>query len=138
VFNIKPVDYVHMKIVLDYLWPFLLYFVVLSVVVFGQLRPRMKRLGTFMLAVTVLLTIGYVGFLGVEYGMALATGQIMTFSQPLLTIVGFQFVPVFIIVGTVASYFFWKTGRIYTGVVVLTLLIPSILVANTAVHGVPW
>ncbi len=138
VFNIKPVDYVHMKIVLDYLWPFLLYFVVLSVVVFGQLRPRMKRLGTFMLAVTVLLTIGYVGFLGVEYGMALATGQIMTSSQPLLTIVGFQFVPVFIIVGTVASYLFWKTGRIYTGVVVLTLLIPSILVANTAVHGVPW
>jgi len=138
VFNIKPVDYVHMKIVLDYLWPFLLYFIVLSVVVFGQLRPRMKRLGTFMLAVTVLLTIGYVGLLGVEYGMAFATGQIMTSSQPLLTIVGFQFVPVFIIIGTVASYLFWKTGRIYTGVAVLTLLIPSILVANTAVHGVPW
>jgi pimeloyl-ACP methyl ester carboxylesterase len=138
VFNIKPVDYTRMKVAVDYMWPFLIYFIVLSVVVFGQLRPRMKRLGTFMLAVTVLLTIGYVGFLGVEYGMALATGMIMTSSQPLLTIVGFQFVPVYIIVGTVASYLFWKTGRIYTGVAVLTVLIPAILVASTAVQGAPW
>ncbi len=138
VFNIKQVDFAHMKIVLDYLWPFLLYFIALSVIVFGQLRPRMKSLGTFMLAVTVLLTIGYVGFLGIEYGVLFATGELMTSSQPLLTIVGFQFVPVFIIIGTVASYFFWKTGRIFTGVVVLTLLIPSILVASTAVQGTPW
>jgi pimeloyl-ACP methyl ester carboxylesterase len=138
VFNIKPVDYAHMKIVLDYLWPFLLYFVALSVIVFGQLRPRMKSLGTFMLAVTTLLTIGYVAFLGIEYGVLFATGQLMTSSQPLLTIVGFQFVPVFIIIGTVASYLFWKTGRIFTGVVVLTLLVPSILVASTAVQGIPW
>lgn len=138
VFNIKPVDFAHMKIVLDYLWPFLVYFSVLSVIVFGQLRPRMKSLGTFMLAVTTLLAIGYVAFLGIEYGVLFATGELMTSSQPLLTIVGFQFVPVFIIIGTVASYLFWKTGRIFTGVVVLTLLVPSILVASTAVQGVPW
>ena len=79
-----------------------------------------------------------VAFLGIEYGVLFATGQLMTSSQPLLTIVGFQFVPVFIIIGTVASYLFWKTGRIFTGVVVLTLLVPSILVASTAVQGIPW
>jgi len=138
VFNIKTVDFSHMKIVLDYLWPFLVYSIVLSVIVFGQLRPRMKSLGTFMLAVTTLVTIGYVAFLGIEYGVLFATGELMTSSQPLLTIVGFQFVPVFIIIGSVASYLYWKTGRIFTGVVVLTLLVPSILVASTAVQGVPW
>ncbi|MDA8293881.1 MAG: alpha/beta hydrolase [Actinomycetota bacterium] len=138
VFNIKPLDFVHMQIALDYLWPFLLYFIVLSIVVFGQLRPRMKTLGTFMLAVTALLVVGYVGFLGLEYGVLFATGQLLTSSQPLLTIVGDQFLPVFIIIGTVASYFFWKTGRIATGVVVLTLLIPAIMVASTATQGIPW
>lgn len=138
VFNIKPVNFVHMQITLDYLWPFLLYFVALSVIVFGQLRPRMKSLGTFMLAVTVLLVVGYIGFLGLEYGVLFATGQLLTSSQPLLTIVGDQFLPIFIIIGTVASYFFWKTGRIYTGVVVLTLLIPAIVVASTATQGIPW
>jgi hypothetical protein len=138
VFNIKPLDFVHMQVVLDYLWPFLIYFTALSIIVFGQLRPRMKTLGTFMLAVTVLLVVGYVGFLGLEYGVLFATGQLLTSSQPLLTIVGDQFLPVFIIIGTVASYFFWKTGRIATGVVVLTLLIPAIMVASTATQGIPW
>jgi pimeloyl-ACP methyl ester carboxylesterase len=138
IFNIKPVNYTHMKIVLDYLWPFLLYFVALSIIVFGQLRPRMQRLGTFMLAVTVLLTVGYVGFLGLEYGVLFGTGELLTSSQPLLTIVGFQFVPIFILIGTISSYFFWKTGRIWTGVVVLTTFIPAIIVAGTATQGIPW
>jgi len=67
-----------------------------------------------------------------------STGELLTSSQPLLTIVGDQFLPFFVIIGTVASYFFWKTGRIYTGVVILTLAIPAIIVAGTATQGIPW
>ena len=36
------------------------------------------------------------------------------------------------------SHFFWKTGRIWTGVFVSTLLITGMLVANTALQSPPW
>lgn len=138
VFNIKPVDYTHLKAVLSYLGPFLVYFAVLSVVLFGQLRPRMRSMGRFMLAYTGLLTVGFFGLLGLEYGVLFSTGELATSSQPLLSIVGFQFIPVFAIVGTVLSYFFWKTGRIYTGLVAAATFVTCIMVAGTALQAPPW
>ncbi|MGO9029698.1 MAG: alpha/beta hydrolase family protein [Acidimicrobiales bacterium] len=138
VFNIKPLDLTHLKATLSYIVPFLVYFLVLSTVLFGQIRPRVSSLPKFMGIVTALLVVGYVGLLAIEYGVLGATGELATSSQPLLTIVGFQFVPVFIIVGTVLSYFFWKTGRIYTGAFICAMLITSLLVTGTALQAAPW
>lgn len=138
IFNIKPVDLVHVKAILSYIGPFFLYFLVLSTVLFGQLRPRVRSLGKFMAITTALLIIGYVGLLAIEYGVLGATGELATSSQPLLTIVGFQFVPVFLLVGPILSYFFWKTGRIYTGAFAAAMLITSMLVMNTALQAPPW
>jgi hypothetical protein len=138
IFNIKPVDYTQAKIALDYLGPFLLYFIGLSVVIFGQLRTRMRSLGTFMLATTGLLVVGFAVFIALEYGVLLATGDLLTSSQPLLSIVAFQFIPVYILIGTILSFFFWRTGRLYSGIVVASLLITGIVVANTATQGLVW
>ncbi len=138
IFNIKPVNYEHAKIALDYLPFFLVYFVVLSVVVFGQLRPRMRSLHTFMLAVTALMVVGFAVFIALEYSVLLITGELLTSSQPLLAIVSFQFVPIYILIGTILSFFFWKTGRLYAGITVATLLITAIAVAGTATQGIPW
>jgi pimeloyl-ACP methyl ester carboxylesterase len=138
IFNIKPVDYTQAKIALDYLGPFLLYFIGLSVVIFGQLRTRMRSLGTFMLATTGLLVVGFAVFIALEYGVLLATGELLTSSQPLLSIVAFQFIPVYILIGTILSFFFWRTGRLYSGIVVASLLITGIVVANTATQGLVW
>lgn len=138
IFNIKPVDLVHLKAILSYIGPLFLYFLVLSTVLFGQLRPRVNSLGKFIAITTTLLVIGYVGLLAIEYGVAGATGELATSSQPLLTIVGFQFIPVFAIVGTVLSYFFWKTGRIYTGAFICAMLITSLMVTSTALQAAPW
>jgi len=138
IFPIKTVDFEHMKIALDYTLPFLLYFVIISVIVFGQLRPRMKSLGTFMLATTTLFVLGFVLFIALEYSVLFATGELLTSSQPLLSIVSLQFIPVYIIIGTVLSYFFWKTGRIYAGAVAATVFVVAIVVASTATQGVPW
>ena len=91
-----------------------------------------------MLTVTSVLTVGFIALIGVECGASWATGQLATATQPLLAIVGFQFIPVFVIVGTLLSYFFWKTGRIWTGVFVSTLLITGMLIANTALQSPPW
>ena len=138
VFNIKPVDLTHLKAILSYLGPFLVYFGVLSVVLFGQIRPRVKSLGRFMAAYTGLLTIGWISFLAVEYGVLFATGNLVTSSQPLLTILAYQFVPVFAIVGTALGYFFWKTGRIWTGLFAAAVLVTAIIGAGQALQAVPW
>ena len=138
IFNIKPVDLVHLKAILSYIGPFFLYFFVLSTVLFGQLRPRVETLGKFMAANTALLTVGYVGLLAIEYGVLGATGELATSSQPLLAIVAFQFVPIFLLVGPILSYFFWKTGRVYTGAFACALLVTSMIVMNTALQAPPW
>ncbi|MDA8314285.1 MAG: hypothetical protein M0010_03805 [Actinomycetota bacterium] len=138
VFNIKPITTMYLPVYLSYVWPFFVYFLIVSTVLFGQLRPRSATLGRFMLTVTSVLVVGYIGLIGVEYGASWATGQLATATQPLLAIVGFQFIPVFVIVGTLLSYFFWKTGRIWTGVFVSTLLITGMLIANTALQSPPW
>ncbi|MHB1555703.1 MAG: hypothetical protein ACYCSX_17990 [Acidimicrobiales bacterium] len=49
-----------------------------------------------MLTVTSVLTVGYIGLIGVEYGASWATGQLATATQPLLAIVAFQFIPIFL------------------------------------------
>lgn len=138
IFNIRAVDTLHLPVILSYIGPFFVYFFVLSTVLFGQLRPRVDSMAKFMGIYTALLVIGYVGLLAIEYGVLGVTGQLATSSQPLLTIVGYQFVPIFAIVGPVLSYFFWKTGRIYTGAFISAMLITSIVVMNTALQAVPW
>lgn len=138
VVNIKPVTPMYLPVFLSYLWPFFVYFLIVSTIVFGQLRPRSATLGRFMASVTAILSVGYVALIGIEYGGLWATGQLTTVTQPLLAIVGFQFIPIFIIVGTVLSYFFWKTGRIWSGLFAGSLLITAMLVTNTALQARPW
>lgn len=69
---------------------------------------------------------------------AVGDGQLTTATQSLLAIVGFQFIPLFVIVGTILSYFFWKTGRIWTGVFLCSLLVTAMIVTNTALQSPPW
>lgn len=138
IFNIKPVDYTHAKIALDYVWFFAIYFIGLSVIVFGQLRPRMRSLAGFLAATTGLLVVGFAVFIALEYGVLLSTGELLTSSQPLLAIVAFQFIPIYLLIGTILGYFFYKTGRIYSGVVIASLFITAIVVAGTATQGVVW
>ena len=130
--------YTTARILLFFAAVFLLYFIGLSVLIFGQLRTRMRSLGTFMLATTGLLVVGFAVFIALEYGVLLATGELLTSSQPLLSIVSFQFIPVYILIGTILSFFFWRTGRLYSGIVVASLLITGIVVANTATQGLVW
>ncbi|MGC8481857.1 MAG: alpha/beta hydrolase, partial [Acidimicrobiales bacterium] len=138
IFNIKRVDYTHAKIGLDYLPFFALYFIGLSVIIFGQLRPRTRTLAGFMGATMGLLVVGFAVFIALEYGVLLATGELLTSSQPLLAIVAFQFIPLYLLIGAILAYFFYRTGRIYAGVVIASLFVTAIVVAGTATQGVVW
>lgn len=141
IYNVKPLTTMYLPIFLSYVGPFMLYFVVLSVVVFGQLRPGTSSLRKFMAIVTAVLMAGFVGLISVEYGYMWAAGTLLTnanSTDQLLSIVAFQFLPVFLIVGTVLSYFFYKTGRIWTGAFICSAFITAMLVTNTAIQGKPW
>lgn len=132
VFNIKPVDAQRFPYWLAYVIPFTLYFLVLNAILHGQLRLAHLALGWQMLINVVVLVIGYVVLEIVEYIPLFAGHTLATVDQPLLTIVGYQFVPIYILVATISTYFFHKTGRIYVGAFITGILVTGIIIASTA------
>jgi pimeloyl-ACP methyl ester carboxylesterase len=134
VFNIKPMNAQRFPIWLAYVIPFMLYFLVLGVILHGQLRIAHLALGWQMLINVGVTVIGYVVLELVEYIPLFAGHTLTTVDQPLLTIIGYQFIPVYIIVATISTYFFRKTGRIYAGAFICGILVTGIIVASTTTH----
>ena len=63
------------------------------------------------------------------------SGTPLPLGQPLLTIVAIQFVAILTIVTAVSTYFFRKTGQVWTGAFVNALFVTITLVAGTATHA---
>ena len=125
-------------IMLAYLPFFGFFFLVLSTALAGQLRRvdaagNPIGLGRAMLINVVLLIVGFVGLLLIQY-IPLLTGGVMPLAEPLLTIVAFQFIPIMAIVALLLTYFMYKTGRIYTGAFLCALLVTWYIVAGQAIH----
>lgn len=132
VFNIKPITPYHFTVILSYVVPFTLYFLMLGVQLHGQLRSTRLSIVGEIIRNIVMLSIGFVLFLLAEYIPLLFGGTLFTVDQPLLVIVAYQFVPVYIIIAAISTYFFRKTGRIYTGAFINGIFITSLIVASTA------
>jgi hypothetical protein len=132
VFNIKVITPDHFPIILSYVIPFILYFLMLGVILHGQLRSTRLSIGWEIVRNIVMMAIGFVGFLLYEYIPLLSGHTLSTVDQPLLTIVAFQFVPVYIIIAAISTYFFRKTGRIYAGAFINGIFITALIVTSTA------
>jgi hypothetical protein len=132
VFNAKIITPYHFPIILSYVIPFALYFLMLSVILHGQLRSTRLSVGREIAKNVVILVIGFVGLLLYEYIPILSGSTLGTPDQPLLSIVAYQFLPVYIIIASISTYFFYKTGRIYAGAFINALFITALLVASTA------
>ncbi|HZR43424.1 MAG TPA: alpha/beta fold hydrolase [Ktedonobacteraceae bacterium] len=132
VFNAKVITPYHVPIILSYLIPFALYFLMLGVILHGELRSKHLSVGGEIVKNVVILVIGFVILLLYEYIPLLAGGVLGTPDQPLLTIVAFQFVPFYIIIAAISTYFFYKTGRIYAGAFINALFIVALMVTSTA------
>ena len=52
----------------------------------------------------------------------------------MLTIVAFQLVPLMAIIACISTYFYHKTGKIYTGAFINALFITWYIVAGQAIH----
>ncbi len=132
IFNAKTLTPYHFPIFLAYVIPFTLYFMMLGVTLHGQLRSAKLPMGWEIAKNIGILAGAFVVFLLVEYIPLLAGGTLFTADQPLLAIVAFQFVPFYIIIAAISTYFYHKTGRIYVGAFINGILVTAMIVASTA------
>lgn len=142
VFNLHLMDAARFRVFLTYLVPFTVFSLVIATVLHAQLRPaerdwttgRRMAMNGFALAVGIfLLTV-------VNYVPLLAGGTLLVNSQPLLSIVAYQFVPLLFLVGLYTTFFADSTGTVYTGAFLSGILISWVNVASTAnqVAVEPW
>jgi pimeloyl-ACP methyl ester carboxylesterase len=133
VFAIKPLSTLQFGIFLRYLIPLAFYFIIIGMVIHGELRRNSSAWAQTV--VNILLLIGaYVLFFLYQY-IPLFSGKTMSLADAHLpTIVLFQYVPIFIIVALVSTYFYRRTGHIFVGSFINALLITWIVVAGQATH----
>ena len=131
---VKLMSSLHFRIFLGYLPFFTFFFVVLGVALHGQLRPeRPVSLARETLGNVGLLVLGFFVLLAVQY-LPLFAGNPAPFGEALLTVVAFQFIPLLTIVGIVMTYFYRRTGTIYTGAFISAMFITWVIVAGQATH----
>ncbi len=135
---LKPMSRLQFQIFLAYLIPFTFFFLVSSMVINGQLGRRSPDgepigLGRAMLLNAILLALGIVILLLIQY-IPLFSGSPLPSGEPLLTVVGIQFVPLLAVVGLISTYFYRKTGHIYVGAFLNALLVTWYIVAGQAIQ----
>lgn len=141
VFAIKPMTLLHFRIFLSYFIPFAVYFLILGLCLHGQLRRgkagELKLWQEILINIFLLIT-GYIILEALQYGPLFAGGTLAIPLANLWTIIMFQLFPIFIIVALVSTYFYRKTGHIYTGAFLNAMLITWIIVAGQATHFGFW
>ena len=128
---LKPLSSQQVFIFLCYLPLFTVFFGVLSLGLhaFGSQRSGVMN--------GALLSAGFVVLLVVQYTPLLLGGTLTLASQPLLTIVAFQFVPILFFVGLISTRCFNHTGNIWAGSILNSLLVTWYLTAGTATQVLP-
>ena len=139
VFAVKQMSPLGFQIFLGYFLPFFFYCLVLGMVLNGQMsrcQRSGKPIGTgqSMIINMILMMIGYIGLLVYQYIPLLSGGTLAIPGEPLLTILGYQFIPLLAIVGLLTTYFYHKTGHIYAGAFLNAMVITWIIVAGQATH----
>lgn len=81
---------------------------------------------------------GFVFLLIAQYLPLFLGGSLLIASQPLLTIVALQFVPLLALIAIISTICFHRTHNIYTGAFINSLLVTWYMVAGTATQAVPF
>lgn len=134
VFAVKPMDPLRLRIALVYFVPFLFFFLIANILLFGQLRRDDLSLGKEIGVNIVLMVIGFIGLLLYQYIPLLSGGTLANPQEPLWTIIAFQFLPLMTIAASVQTFFNRVTGKIYVGAALSAMLISWIVVASQAIH----
>jgi pimeloyl-ACP methyl ester carboxylesterase len=133
VLAIKPFSPLQFRIFLSYLIPFILFFLMLSVTLTGQMRRDVKMSTAMWINIALLIT-GIAVMLLIQYVTLFSNGMMAIAAEPLLTIVAYQFLPLLAIVAMLITFFFRQTGRVWVGAFLCAILITWIIVAGQATH----
>jgi hypothetical protein len=134
VFAVRPMSPLQSRIALSYGPFFVGFFLILATVLHGQLRRGGMTLTREMALNAGLLVVGFVGLLLVQYVPLLLGGTLAIPSEPLWTIIAFQFLPIMTMVALLSTFFHRRTGHVYVGAFVSGILVTWIVVASQATH----
>lgn len=130
---LKLMSATQFRIFLVYLVPFTLFFIMIGVVLNGQLRRSRDapRGGRVMWRNALVVVAGIVVLLAVQY-IPLFSGAPLPLGEPLLTIIAHQFVVLLPLIALLSTYFFQRTGLVYPGAFVGALFVTWLIVAGQA------
>lgn len=136
VFAVKLMSLTQFHVFLGYLIPFFVYFLIAGMVLNAQMRLDSDRgqapLWKAMLVNILLMIVPYILLNLWEY-IPLYAGKVLP-NDAFTTIVMYQFIPILGISGALSIYFFRKTGHVWVGAFLNTLVLVWIMVAGTAIQ----
>jgi len=135
---LKPMSKMQFFQFLAYLPFILIFFVLLGITLHSQLAKRGASTASMMLINSTVLSIGFVVLLIAQYVPLFAGGTLLIASQPLLTIVALQFVPLMILIGMISTWLFYRTGSVYPGAFVNGIFVCWYIVAGQATQSIPF
>ena len=134
VFAVRPMSPLQARIAPAYGPLFVGFFLILATVLHGQLRRDGMTMIREMSMNVALLVVGFLGLLLFQYVPLLLGGTLAIPSEPLWTIIAFQFLPIMTMVALLSTFFYRRTGHVFVGAFVSGLLVTWIVVASQATH----
>lgn len=124
------------KIATIYLVPLVLYFIL----ALGRLHARLSVQGDSAIkqygSAVAAMTLGFLAFLVIDYGLFFITGRLPTDFDPLSTVVAIQFLPLLAVVALISTFTWRRTGSYVPGAVICGLFVTWYVVAGTATQVV--
>ena len=130
---LKPMAGHHWPILIAYIVPFTVFFFLSQRVLLTRLLRGDRASVGYWPAIAITVS-GLVVLLAIAYVWLFAAGALPPLFDPLVTIVGLQFVPVLAMTAIVAVFCFRRTGEVWPGALVSGLLVTWYIVAGQATH----
>lgn len=142
IIGFKALNFSHFKIMLIYIVPFFIFYLVSGLAMQSYLRLKASQdekvsvLKSYL--VTILINgVGMLVLVAINYGGAWTTGVATFANYTLECIVAIQFMILLPFSGVIANFFYRKTGTIYLGAMMNAIFITGYIVVSQAVHYFP-
>jgi hypothetical protein len=135
-FAVKTFEYQHVIALLKYAPLFFIYYFVIGISVnINTASEKFNGIKGYIVAILHLIG-GLLLFLAYHYGLLFTTGTAGYPAEALSSIIVIGLIPVLTIAAIFNRYFYIKTGNVYLGAFLNTLLMTMITVANTTLYTI--
>ncbi|WP_058306595.1 serine aminopeptidase domain-containing protein [Gracilibacillus massiliensis] len=135
-FAVKTFEGHHVVALLKYAPLFFIYYFVVGLSVnINTASKKFEGLKGYIVAILMFIG-GLMLYLGYHYGLLFTTGVAGYPAESLSSIIVIGLVPVLLIAAVFNRYFYRKTGNVYVGTFLNTILMTMITLANTALYTI--